>query len=125
VYRDKRQVLPTRADLVARQPAAGASAALLDLRPIGALDRDLVGAWVAVRGRVADINRIQQGAILELEDGDSQISVAAFEPWAGVPFSETLEAGDWLIVQGEVAEYRRKLEIVPELPMDLALAPSD
>ncbi len=119
VYRDKRQILPTHAGMVVKHTGGDDPAARLDVRPIGALDRNLVGAWVAVRGQVAGVNRIQQGAILELQDGDDRISVAVFDAWAGVPFSETLQAGDWVIAQGEVAEYKRQLEIMPELPIDL------
>ncbi|MCS7061718.1 MAG: hypothetical protein RMN25_11215 [Anaerolineae bacterium] len=120
-YRGRRQVLPARADHVFAIPARSNTVAHgFDLRPISAFNHDLVGHWVATAGQLTDIREIKQGALLEIEDETgNQISVVAFDAWFSWPFSQTVTAGDRLAVQGVLVDYKGKLEIQPQLPIDL------
>jgi DNA/RNA endonuclease YhcR with UshA esterase domain len=113
-YRGQRQLLPVRAaDIV---PAFGQQP---DIRPISALNRDLLGQWVAVRGQVDKLRPVNGGMLIDLREHEDAITVVMFDAWFGVPFSETLDIGDMLVAQGELVDYHGKLEIQPELSVDV------
>ncbi|NJM42171.1 MAG: hypothetical protein HC853_16190 [Anaerolineae bacterium] len=78
---------------------------------------------MAVRGLVTDLRPFKQGMRIELQDAaGARIVVVAFDSaWNSLPFSQTLAINDSLHVQGELAEYRGELEILPELGTDLAI----
>lgn len=114
-FRDTKQLLPSSAATIKK-----ISAPLPDLRPIAALSDNLLGQWVSVQAQVDDLRSFAQGMRLTLRDGDSTIIAVLFDSvWQQVPFSETLQAGDMLRLQGELSDYRGALEIVPELPVDV------
>ncbi|MGQ9903432.1 MAG: hypothetical protein ACUVRU_03640 [Anaerolineae bacterium] len=120
-YRGRRQVLPASAAAFTIAPDdLKATARRLDLRPIGAFNHDLIGRWVATKGRVTNIREIARGALLKIEDdaGD-EITIAMFDAWFSWPFSQTVTLGDHLAVQGALIDYKGKLEIQPQLPIDL------
>ncbi len=120
-YRGRRQVLPASADALAITPGDfEVTARRLDIRPIGALNRDLIGHWVATEGRLTNIYEIARGALLDIEDdaGDAT-TIAMFDAWFTWPFSQTVTLGDRVAVQGALVDYKGKLEIQPQLPIDL------
>jgi hypothetical protein len=115
-FREAVQLLPAAPDdLAADDPLPP------DVRPIRALDANLLGAWVTVRGAVSDFKPFDGGMRLELRDADGRaVDVVAFDSaWQSVPFSETLGLGDELQVFGALAEFRGRLEVMPELAADL------
>ena len=118
-FRGERQVLPRRADDLVTMP----NAAPIESRPIDALGKSLLGQWVAVQGLVTDLRPFKQGMRIELQDasGARIVAVAFDSAWNTTPFSQTLTLNDSLIVQGELAEYRGELEIVPELSADISI----
>ncbi len=120
-YRGRRQVMPASANaLTITHGNPQLTAQRLDIRPIGALNRDLIGHWVATQGQIVRIREMNSGALLEIEDaaGD-QTTIAAFGAWLTWPFSQTITLGDRIMAQGALIDYKGKLEIQPQLPIDL------
>lgn len=116
-YRDAKQLLPSSASAITKVDAP-----VPDLRPIYALSDDLLGQWVSVQTQVDDVRAFAQGVRLTLREGDASIIAVIFDSaWQGMPFSGTLQAGDTIRLQGEIADYRGELEIVPELAVDVSL----
>ncbi len=118
-YRDLRQILPaSAADL---QILDASAMPQIELRPIAALGKPLLGQWVAVQGLVTDLSPFKQGMRVQLQDAQGhQILAVVFDSaWQQVPFSQTLAINDTITVQGELANYRGDLEIVPELGLDM------
>lgn len=114
-YRDTKQLLPTSAASIEKITAPSP-----DPRPIAALSDDLLGQWVSVQANVDNLRPFAQGMRLMLSEGDATITAVLFDSvWQVLAFSETLQAGDTLIVQGELSDYRGELEIVPELAVDV------
>ncbi len=114
-YRGKREMLVTNGQDVAASPAQE-----LDLRPFSALTRSLLGQWVAIRGDVSKLRPLKQGMLIDLTDGaGGSTTVAMFDIWYSVPFSRTLKAGDSLMAQGVLVDYNGRLEMQPELSVDL------
>lgn len=114
-YRDAKQLLPTSASAIEKT-----STPAPDLRPIAALSNDLLGQWVSVQARVDDLRPFAQGMRLMLSEDDATITAVLFDSaWQQVPFSNTLQAGDVLQLQGELSDYRGELEILPELAVDV------
>ena len=114
-YRDAKQLLPSSAAAIEKTDAPAP-----DLRPIAALSDDLLGQWVSVQAQVDDLRPFAQGMRLMLSEGDAMLTAVLFDSvWQSLPFSETLQAGDVLQLQGELSDYRGELEIVPELPIDV------
>ena len=114
-YRGEREVLPARASDV----ESGVSP-VLDVRPVDALSKSMAGRWVSVQGSVDKLQPVSGGMLLSLKDAQqSVITVAMFDAWFDVPFSQTLSVGDTVIAQGELALYKGQLELQPELGADL------
>lgn len=118
-FRDARQLLPASGDSIvrlARPPSR-------PMRPIDALNDDLVGEWVEIEGRVADLRPFSAGMRVDVQDAaGATITAVVFDSaWQSLPFSATLAVGDALRAQGALTEYRGALEIVPELAIDLVL----
>ncbi len=115
-YRDARQLLPATANdvsAIAPPPA--------EPRPIGALNRDLLGQWVTVRAEVIELKPFKLGMRLALRDDElEQIDVVAFDRvWQSTPLSPTLSSGDVIAVSGLLADFHGKLELLPEIGADL------
>ena len=116
-FRDTKQLLPSSAVDIMKTPAPSPN-----LRPLNALSNDLLGQWVGVQAQVDDLRPFKQGMRLMLSEGDVTITAVLFDRvWQSLPFSETLQAGDVLQLQGELSDYRGELEIVPELPADVEI----
>jgi len=115
-YRDAPQLLPASPqDVVHVDPLP------IELRPIAALGANLVGEWVTVRGAVSDFKPFAGGMRLELrDDAGRAVDVVAFDSiWQTLPFSETIGLGADLQVSGSLAQFRGRLEMVPELATDV------
>lgn len=113
-----------RAQLV---PASAADLVLLDddvsiaeRRFVMELSADEKGRWVAVRGTVAGVEPFSQGVKLAVDDGSGIVTVLL---WQGVVqgLEQALTLGTELQVQGELAEYRGELEVIPELAADVRI----
>ncbi len=90
-------------------------------RRVGDLAAGDVGRWARVRGTVAGTQDLTAGLKLALEDGTGQVTILLWDDLlASLPVQE-LDRGATLEVQGQVAEYRGELEIVPELVSDVLL----
>lgn len=73
-----------------------------------------------IDGIVNKVQLIHNGVLLDLKSATGKdVSVVMYEEWNNVPFSSTLQSGDAITVQGEVVNYRGKLEVQPELSIDL------
>lgn len=118
-FRGTKQVLPLGAAAIERVPKPKAD----DVRPIGALDKSLVGQWVGLRGTVTDLRSFSQGMRIVLRDdaGAEMIAVIFDHAWQAMPISQTLSVGDAVRVDGELQEYRGALEILPELAVDVSI----
>jgi DNA/RNA endonuclease YhcR with UshA esterase domain len=121
-YRGAKQLLPSSPDniMVVDRPVADIAA-----RPISALHGGLLGQWVAVEGEVSDLRPMSSGMRVVVSDPDgSELLMVLFDSvWQTLPFSQTLSVGDRVRAQGELAEYRGELELLPELAVDVQLAP--
>lgn len=118
-YRGAKQALALRIGSLP-EPAASSSG---HFRAIADLDNRLLGRWVSVQGNVSDLRPFKQGMRMDVRDtsGDSIVVVMFDSVWQQLPFSTTLSVDDRVRVEGELAEYRGQIEILPELPADVRL----
>lgn len=87
---------------------------------VASLSSVIVGSWAMIDGIVNKVQLIHNGVLLDLKSATGKdVSVVMYEEWNNVPFSSTLQSGDAITVQGEVVSYRGKLEVQPELSIDL------
>lgn len=119
-YRGAKQVLALRIDAVREDALSLAS----HFRPIAELGDHLLGRWVGIEGMVSDLRPFKQGMRMDVTDASgASIVVVMFDSvWQNLPFSTTLSVDDRVRVAGELAEYRGQIELLPELPVDVALA---
>ena len=117
LYRDDVQVSVGRAaDLVILDEALP----IASLRAVGSLSTADVGALVAVEGSLAEIAPFSAGVRGRLSDGSGTVTLLLWQDYyEALPPAAVPGPGDMIHVQGQVAEYRGELEIVPELPGDL------
>ncbi len=66
--------------------------------------------------RLPTFNPLRVG---KLQPDDAMITVVLFEIWQTITTSQTLQSGDQVTARGELAEYRGKLELQPELSIDV------
>ncbi len=80
------------------------------------------GEWLAVSGRVIRVEPFSAGVRYTLDDGGEQITLLLWQSvFDQLSDPHALVVGATVRVQGEVAEYRGELEIVPELPTDVSV----
>lgn len=96
-------------------------------RSIAGLSTQDVGSRVVVQGSVSRPVRFSAGIRYELDDGSGTIALVLWQELVdALDLQEALSEGAVWRVQGKVAEYRGRLEVIPELPSDirvLAAAP--
>ncbi len=110
-------VLASTADLVPVEMVMAAP-----LREIGSLTSADVGRWMQVEGAVLESDPFSSGMRFTLDDGTGQVLLLLWDSlYETLPYSSTLGAGARVRVQGQVAEYRGALEIVPEVPQDVVI----
>ncbi len=114
-------------------PASVADIVSLDAEvPIAArrfvleLSRQDAGRWVAVRGTVVGVDPFSKGVKLKLDDGSAAIAVLLWQDVYEALGDELrdvseLAPGAEIEAQGELAEYRGQLEVIPELAADVRM----
>ncbi len=114
-YRGEKQVLSSHVRIL------GADAETPRIHPIAELDRRQLGRWVGIEGVVSDLRPFKQGMRVDVTDASgASITVVMFDAmWRTLPFSTTLSVDDRVRVEGELAEYRGQIELLPELPVDV------
>lgn len=81
-----------------------------------------VGHMVLVEGRVTAVDPFSAGVKCALSDGEGTITLLLWQDfYDGLADASLLEEGATVRVQGEIAEYRGELELVPELPADVTV----
>ncbi len=119
LYRDTPQLVPAASSDVV--PAAG-TAIVAPRREVGTVTSAEVGQWIQVEGEIVDSDAFSSGVRFTLDDGSGQIELLLWQSlFAQVPYSDALGLGARVRVQGQVAEYKGVLEVVPDVPQDLAI----
>jgi DNA/RNA endonuclease YhcR with UshA esterase domain len=91
-------------------------------RAVGSINRDQVGDWVTVSGQLVTASPFSSGVKYTLDDGTGQITLLLWQSLhEQLADPDALAIGAALRIQGQIAEYRSDLEIVPELPEDVSV----
>lgn len=119
LYGDTVQLIPaSTADLV----LLSGDTILAAAREIGTLTSSNTGQWVQVQGQIVESNPFSSGVKFTLDDGSGQIVLLIWDSvFRRVPYSNTLDVGAQVKVQGSLSEYKGELELVPEVAADLAI----
>ena len=89
---------------------------------ISRIDGTDAGQWREVSGQVMQVAPFASGVKYTLDDGNGEMTLLLWQSvYDQLADPGALAVGATLRVQGEVAEYRGELEIVPELPADVTL----
>jgi DNA/RNA endonuclease YhcR with UshA esterase domain len=89
---------------------------------IGELSTADVGRLIAVEGTILRVSTFSAGVKCLLDDGSGTATLLLWQDlYDALPGREALVRGATVRSVGQVAEYGGELEIVPELPADLAL----
>ena len=93
-------------------------------RFVAELARRDAGKWVAVRGMLTGVDTFSEGVKLALDDGSGVVTVLLWDDLyrdlaREMPPDLKLAPGARVEAQGELAEYRGELELIPELPADV------
>ncbi|HEY3290682.1 MAG TPA: OB-fold nucleic acid binding domain-containing protein [Anaerolineae bacterium] len=114
-YRGKRELMVSHAEDIKSSQAMS-----FDARPLEALNRSMIGQWVAVNASISKLRPMKQGMLIDLrDDAGHTLTVVMFDQWYRVPFSATLQTGSRISVQGELVDFHGALEIQPEFSFDL------
>lgn len=130
LYQNEPQLVPASLDDIVR---------LDDVVPIATrrmvveLESDDVGTWIGVQGVVAGLDPFAEGLGLALDDGTGSITVVLWRDVCDALLDKPdgvgeLARGAEIAVQGQLAEHRSELEVIPELASDvrvLAMSSAD
>jgi DNA/RNA endonuclease YhcR with UshA esterase domain len=96
-------------------------------RDLGALAPGDVGRLYAVEGTISRVEAFSAGVKCLLDDASDTATLLLWQDlYDALPQRDALIAGAAVRVVGEVSEYQGEMEIVPELPSDVALlAPAE
>jgi DNA/RNA endonuclease YhcR with UshA esterase domain len=124
LYGDRPQLVPASvADILPLGQAVPIAAEI----QIGQLTTADVGRLTVVRGTVAKVDAFSSGVKVTLDDGSGTVVALLWQSvYDALPGEAALDVGAEVEVQGEVSQYRGKLELIPELAQDvrvLAAAP--
>jgi DNA/RNA endonuclease YhcR with UshA esterase domain len=98
------------------------SLAIAPERAAGNLSAADVGSMAAVEGQITKVSPFSAGVKYTLDDGTGLVTLLLWQNLYDVLAGrDRLVEGALVRVQGEVAEYRGELELVPELPSDVAV----
>jgi DNA/RNA endonuclease YhcR with UshA esterase domain len=116
-YRGELEVVPRAAgDLAVVGMAEWAPPRLA----LGQINADDVGQVVEVSGQIAAAVPFSKGTRFTLADDTGAITVLVWQNlYEQLEGAEALALGAEVVVRGEVAEYQRALEIVPQVPPDV------
>ncbi len=127
LYGDTPQIVPASvADVVPlNQDQLDQPVPLAIEKPIDKLTVEDVGQSVVVRGQVVRLTPFSAGQKLILDDGTGRITVLLWDAvYAALPDPDNLAPGAEIQALGTLAQYRGKLELIPELAQDVqTLAP--
>jgi DNA/RNA endonuclease YhcR with UshA esterase domain len=80
------------------------------------------GRWVRVESAVEEVSPFSAGVKLTLSDGRRHVTVLLWQDlWDALDKAVEIQPGTTLSVQGEVSVFRGQLEVVPEIPVDVAV----
>jgi DNA/RNA endonuclease YhcR with UshA esterase domain len=95
--------------------------ALAKFVPLAAITEANVGKWVRTQGEIAQVSPGDKNTKIMLSDGTKRLTVLIWlDAWDVLPQAD-FQPGAELSVQGAVSFFRGDLEIVPELPSDVAV----
>jgi len=119
LYKDTPQLsLAHAADLIVLDEAPP----IFSQTALGQIDSRQVGQWVVVSGRITAVTPFSAGVKYTLDDGTGQCALLLWQSvYDQLADPEVLRVGAKLRAQGQVAEYRGEMEVVPELPADVEL----
>ncbi len=90
--------------------------------PLSDLSDANTGRWVRVENSVEEVAPFSAGVKLTLSDGRRRVTVLLWQDlWTALDKAQEIQPGTTLSVQGEVNVFRGQLEIVPEIPADVAI----
>jgi DNA/RNA endonuclease YhcR with UshA esterase domain len=93
-------------------------------RAIGQITADDAGQTVQVTGRIAAVSLFSQGVRYRLDDGTGTITLLVWQDlYDRLEDAASLAGEAWVAVRGEIDEYQGELEIVPQVPADVAVLP--
>jgi DNA/RNA endonuclease YhcR with UshA esterase domain len=94
---------------------------------IGDLSARDVGSLAVVEGTIVEVTPFSAGLKCTLDDGSGRVTLLLWQDlYAGLPDLGSWTVGAKVRVQGDVAEYRGELEVIPQIPSDVTvLASSD
>jgi DNA/RNA endonuclease YhcR with UshA esterase domain len=92
------------------------------LRSVAGLSPGDVGRMVAIEAAVDEVQPFSAGVKVRLSEAQDRVVLLLWrDVYDGLTWRESLVPGARVRAQGEIAEYRGELEIVPGLPSDLQL----
>ena len=90
--------------------------------PLIDLSETNAGRWARVESAVEEVTPFSAGVKLTLSDGQRHVTVLLWQDvWDALGKVDEIQPGTTLSVQGEVSVFRGQLEIVPEIPQDVAI----
>jgi DNA/RNA endonuclease YhcR with UshA esterase domain len=117
LYRETPQLVPaSSADIVPLDEAVP----IATERFVAELSEADVGRWVSVRGSVTRVDPFSHGVKFTLDDGSGSLVLLVWQD-AYDHLRDILEptVGTEIQAQGELSEYRGRLELIPQLPADV------
>ncbi len=121
-YRGELEVVPRAAGDVA---VVGSVELPAEERAIGQIGADDVGQTVQVAARIGQVTLFSAGVKYTLEDGTGTITLLVWQDlYEQLTDAAGLAEGSWVSVRGEIDEYQGELEIVPQVPADVAVTHS-
>jgi DNA/RNA endonuclease YhcR with UshA esterase domain len=113
-------------ELVPQVPADIEVVGMVDLpledRAIGQITADDVGHTVQLGGRVSEASAFSTGMKYTVDDGTGTITLLLWQNlYDQLADASLLAVGAQVSARGEIAEYQGELEIVPQLPVDVAV----
>jgi DNA/RNA endonuclease YhcR with UshA esterase domain len=91
-------------------------------QPVGELGLDDVGQTVSIEGVLQSLRTFSAGVRGNLDDGTGTVTLVLWqEVYDGLASPASVAPGAVLRVEGEVSEYKGKLEVVPQAAADVTL----
>ncbi len=96
--------------------------AIAPQRQLGELSTRDVGGMALIEGTIVRVDPFSAGVKYRLDDGSGTATLLLWQDLSdALARGQALVAGTKVRVQGEVAEYRGELEIIPQIPSDVTV----
>jgi DNA/RNA endonuclease YhcR with UshA esterase domain len=96
--------------------------AIAPMRRLGDLSAADVDSLVQVEGVIVEVSPFSAGIKFRLDDGSGKVTLLLWQDlYDSLAERDALAEGAMIRVQGQVAEYRGELEIMPETPSDVTV----